>query len=98
MSVEMEEPDDFERYCADSNFTSVEEIAQAFATYMQDTAGWDGNTFSLTEDELTWIRRANDVMTWLQTYQLTGNQKFLDAALRSLEGTRIPGSLNAQIQ
>lgn len=71
--------------------------ADDFAAWVQETTGWDGQQFSLTEDERHWIRRANEVIEWLRLYAHTGDQKFLDSALRTLNGIRpLPGSLSIE--
>lgn len=98
MSVAAEEPDPFEVYCRDNNFTTETERAEAFATYMADTTGWDGNTFSLTEDELFWIARAYEITEWIKLYQTTGLGESLGAALRCVNSLRpIPESLKSQL-
>lgn len=68
-----------------------------FERWVVETTGWDGKQFSLTEDERHWITRANETIEWLRLYAHVGDQKFLDSALRSLNGLRpIPGSLTVE--
>lgn len=70
---------------------------EAFEGYMQETTGWNGQQFSLTETERFWIMRANEVVEWLRLYSPSGEQTFLDSALRTLAGMGpIPGSLRIE--
>lgn len=70
---------------------------EAFEAYMKATTDWDGREFSLTEDERWWIMRANETIEWLRLYLPTGEQTFLDSALRTLAGMGpIPNSLRAE--
>lgn len=97
MTTAVDEPDDFERYCADNNFTSEEERANAFAVWIEDTTGWDGTQFSISESERHWIIRAKDVLDWLATFQATGDETMLKAALRAMGSVPpFPGSLTIE--
>lgn len=70
---------------------------EAFENYVKETTGWDGREFSLTEGERWWIMRANEVIEWLRLYSPSGEQIYLDSALRTLAGMGdIPRSLRAE--
>lgn len=70
---------------------------ESFKKYIEETTGWNGQQFSLTEAELHWIKRANEVVEWLRLYAHVGQQEFLDSALRSLNGLRpMPSSLTVE--
>lgn len=87
--------DPFEEYCRDNNFTSEEEISEAFATWILDTTGFDGQQFSLTEDERHWIIRANEVIEWMRTWIMTEHTDALEAAKRCVLNLKpMPGSLS----
>lgn len=66
MSSLAEPTDPFEDYCQSLGVHSEEDKARAFELYVYDSTGWDGQQFSLTEDERHWIIRANECLEWLR--------------------------------
>jgi hypothetical protein len=89
--------DDFDRYCADNGFTSEDERQRAFPVWIEDTTGWDGTQFSLSESERHWIKNAKEVLDWLGTYGVTGQDEMLHAALRALGSVPpFPGSFTIE--
>lgn len=69
----------------------------SFARYIEETTGWDGQQFSLTEAERHWIKRANEVVEWLRLYAHVGDTTFLDSALRTINGLGpMPNSLTIE--
>ncbi len=97
MPTTIEYGDDFERWCADAGIFSEEEKAAAFGTWIEDTTGWDGTQFSLSESERHWIARAKEVLDWLAIYKVAYQDEMLSAALRAL-GTvpPFPGSFTIE--
>lgn len=97
MSATIEYGDEFEEWCAHNGHMTEAEKAEAFALWIEDTTGWDGTQFSLSEAERHWVRAAKDVLDWLATYGVTGSQEMLDAAMRSLGSVPpFPGSLTIE--
>lgn len=65
----------------------------AFGQYILETTGFDGQQFSLTEDERAWITRANEIIEWLRLSAL--DPRALDAAMRCLASLKpMPSSLS----
>lgn len=95
MSVAMEEPDPFTEWCHDKGIVPEAQQA-AFAEYILETTGFDGQQFSLTESERAWITRANEVIEWLRLVGPRGeNTAALEAALRCLASLKpMPSSLS----
>lgn len=94
-----EEGDEFTKWCADNGIFDEEGRAAAFPLWVQDSMGWDGTTFSLTEAERWWIQQAHETLEWLRLYAIGGaaNRPALDAAIRCLANMRpIPNSLLAE--
>ena len=88
--------DPFIEWCHDKDIYDPDEQQAAFGQYILETTGFDGQQFSLTEDERAWITRANEVIEWLR---LVGpraeNTAALDAALRCLASLKpMPSSLS----
>lgn len=72
-----------------------DERARLFAQYVQDTSGWDGQQFSLSEDERAWIIRANELIEWVRLYAMTEEEPYLDTVKRLVAQLRpMPSSLN----
>lgn len=72
-----------------------DERARLFAQYVQDTSGWDGQQFSLSEDERAWIIRANELIEWVRLYVMTEEEPYLDTVKRLVAQLRpMPSSLN----
>lgn len=97
MTSTIEYGDDFERWCAANGHMTEAEKAEAFAIWIEDTTGWDGTQFSLSEAERHWVLRAKDVLDWLATYQETGDDTMLKAALRAMGSVPpVPRSLTIE--
>ena len=67
-----------------------------FQNWIEDTTGWDGKTFSLSEDERFWIAGANELIEWLRlsAAEPATSQEALQAAFRCLMNLPpMPGSL-----
>jgi hypothetical protein len=92
----MEERDPYEAWCVEHDMDP--EIPEVFAQYMFETTGFDGQQFSLTEDERDWIFHANEIIEWLRMAVMnnteSGHQEALGAAFRLVRQLRpIPPSL-----
>jgi hypothetical protein len=74
---------------------SEEERAKLFNQYVEDTTGWDGQQFSLSEDERAWIIRANELIEWVRLYLMTEEEPYLETVKRLTAQLRpMPSSLN----
>lgn len=86
MTMLDEDPDPFSRWCQEHD-RNVEDPA-AFAEWVQESTGWDGQQFSLSEDERHWIKRADEIIGWLRQFAITQREEPLLAALRCLNGLK----------
>lgn len=96
MPVITPDPDPFESWCLDNDIDPDD--PEAFGAYIEETTGWTGQTFSLSEEERHWVIRANEIIEWLRiaaaTLEPGAHHEALDAAFRCLTSLRqIPGSL-----
>lgn len=92
-----DEGDEFTKWCQDNGIFDEEGRAAAFPLWVQDSTGWDGTTFSLTETERWWIKEANEVLEWLRLFAMSGTQEALTAAIRCLAQMKpTPNSLLAE--
>ena len=93
----MEDKDPFITWCEDRNIVLPEAQQLAFGEYMIETTGFDGQQFSLTEDERWWIFRASEVVEWLRIYAMSMTPEPLDAALKCLASLKpMPSSLTIE--
>lgn len=91
------ESDPFIEWCWERGIVLPEAQQVAFAEYMMETTGFDGQQFSLSEDERWWIFRANEVIEWLRIFAASEAPEPLDAALKCLESLKpIPSSLSIE--
>lgn len=97
MLVATPDPDPFELWCRDKGIDEADQN-EAFVQYLETTTGWNGQTFSLSEDERHWITRANEIVEWLRLVDLREpDGPALRAALRCLASLKpIPGSLQIE--
>ena len=100
MPVETPDRDPFESWCLDHDIAEAAQ-ASAFGLYVEETTGWTGQTFSLSEDERRWIFCANEIVEWLRvaagTIEPSAQREAIDAAFRCLIGLKpIPNSLTIE--
>lgn len=75
----IEDEDPFTRWCREHDMDP--EVPEVFAQYMFETTGFDGQQFSLSEDERNWIDHANEVIEWLRLAVAAQSQQTHDEAL-----------------
>lgn len=86
--------DPFLAWCWGRGIVLPDAQRAAFPDYVAETTGFNGQQFSLTEDERWWIFRANEVIEWLRQFATSEAPEPLDAALKCLDGLKpIPPSL-----
>lgn len=100
MPVATPDRDPFELWCLDNDIDENDR-ATAFGRYVEETTGWTGQTFSLSEEERHWITRANEIVEWLRVAAATlepgAHHEAIDAAFRCLTGLKpMPGSLTIE--
>lgn len=59
-----------------------EERARLFGQFVADTTGWDGQQFSLSEDERAWIFRANELIEWVKLYLMAPEDAYMETIKR----------------
>lgn len=90
----LEEPEDpFLKWCHERNYYDEEAQRAHFGEWVEETTGYDGKAFSLTEEERHWVFRAKEILDWLRIYALANQPEALEAALRCLPGLADPKSL-----
>lgn len=96
MAIMEDEPSDsFIAWCNERGYWPSERELH-FAEYMEETTGWDGQQFSLSEAERHWIGKADEVLDWLRV-AAAGSKPALEAAFRCLaELQPIPSSLKIE--
>lgn len=79
-----EPTDPFEDWLRSHSVTPIndEERSKLFGQYVADTTGWDGQQFSLSEDERAWITRANELIEWVKLFVMTGEDPYLETIKR----------------
>ena len=96
MGVAAPAPDPYEDWLQGQGINpgSEEERARFFELYVQDTTGWCGQQFSLSEDERHWITRANEIVEWASMYAASEQAEFLEPIVRLAREIRpMPKSL-----
>ena len=79
-----EPTDPFEDWLREHAVTPIneEERGKLFNQYVEATTGWDGQQFSLSEDERAWIIRANELIEWVRLFVMTEEEPYLDTVKR----------------
>jgi aminoglycoside phosphotransferase (APT) family kinase protein len=79
-----EPTDPFEDWLeAHGHITPAEdERARLFGQFVADTTGWDGQQFSLSEDERAWIFRANELIEWVKLYIMAPEDAYMESIKR----------------
>lgn len=78
------------------NPQSEEERSRFFELFVADTTGWDGQQFSLSEDERHWILKCAEILAWLEVYIMSDAEPVYLETLKRLvaEMRPMPSSLN----
>lgn len=79
-----EPTDPFEDWLTAHSATTIneEERGRLFAQFVADTTGWDGQQFSLSEDERAWIFRANELIEWVKLYIMAPEDAYMESIKR----------------